>query len=161
MPLVAIAPLKCTIPLMLVTAALLVPKGAFVQPFASASDVRLGGDTANAAPSSSTQHAPRGVWGASASTVTTPLGSIMRRPLASQRLTGTYTDAAGRKPTGNVKAWELVPLAVMVPLKCTIPSMLATAAGLMPPPVALYPPFCRVSGVHVAACSTDALAPGN
>lgn len=52
----AIAPLKWTMPRRFSTCALLVPNGALVQPFSSASEVNPAGDGANEAPSSEMKH---------------------------------------------------------------------------------------------------------
>src|SRR5215469_555978 len=90
-PLVQIAPLKCTIPEMVRTAAFAVPDGAFIQPFWSVSGLNDFGDNANQAPSSDVPH-----WiiqrlpVPSASTDTAPLGAMSRRPmLPVQRLIRT------------------------------------------------------------------------
>src|SRR5215472_11981287 len=81
-PLVAIAPLKCTIPEMVRTAAFDVPKGAFVQPFWSASAVNDVGDNANEAPSSEVPHCTiQKLLVPSGCTVTAPLGAMFRRPM--------------------------------------------------------------------------------
>src|SRR5215467_9270547 len=87
----------------------------------------------------------------SASTVTTPLGAMSRRPLvALHRSTGTNTLLAGRKATGSVNGTALVPPVAMAPLKCMTPPMLRTAA-LEVAKGALVHPFFSVSAVNEVA----------
>src|SRR5690348_12375959 len=80
-PLVAMAPLRWTIPEMPRTAALEVAKGALVQPFFSVRLVKNAGALANEAPSSEVKHWALEKVPPSASTSTTPLGAMCSRPL--------------------------------------------------------------------------------
>src|SRR5262249_58422911 len=141
---VAMAPLRWTIPEMVRTAAPDVPKGALVQAFWRVSGVNELADVANEAPSSEVKHWALADFPPSASMVTTPVGRMNRRPLvALHRSTGTYTFAAGRKPAGRVNG-EPAPCAV-APLKWTVPVMVRTAA-LGGPEWASVPPSLRMDG---------------
>src|SRR5205823_444754 len=95
---------------------------------------------ANQAPSRDVKHAALEKLPLSASTVTTPLGSMNRRPLvALHRSTGTYTLVAGRKPTGSVNGTALVPPVAIAPLRWATPSMLRTAAFDVPNGAFVHP----------------------
>src|SRR5690348_2446776 len=132
---------------MLRTAALEVPKGALVQPFFRVRVVNDVFNLANLAPSSEVKHWALEKVPPSASTLTTPLGAMSRRPLvALHRSTGTKTLVAGRNAFGRVNGTALVPEVAIAPLKWTIPETLVTAA-LDVPKGALVQPFLRVRAV--------------
>src|SRR5437667_11497561 len=141
---------------MLRTAALEVPKGALVQPFFRVRVVNDVFNLANLAPSSEVKHWALEKVPPSASTLTTPLGAMSRRPLvALHRSTGTKTLVAGRNAAGSVNGTGLVPPVAMAPLRCMTPPMLRTAA-LEVPKGALVQPFLSVSGVNeVAVLAND------
>ena len=64
----------------------------------------------------------------SASTVTTPVGSICSRPLvAVHRSTGTNTTLTGQNAAGSVNGTGLVPEVAIAPLRWMIPEMVCTA----------------------------------
>src|SRR5690349_14332507 len=132
---------------MLRTAALEVEKGALVQPFVRVRVEKDVFDLANWAPSSEVKHWALEKLLPSASTLTTPLGEILSRPLvALHRSTGTKTLVAGRNAFGRVNGTELVPEVAIAPLKWTIPETFVTAA-LDVPKGALVQPFLRVRAV--------------
>src|SRR5215469_6519424 len=115
------------------TAGAEVPNGELVQPFCSVSGVNEVADFANQAPSSEVKHAALLNAPPSASTVTTPVGSICSRPLvALHRSTGTNTTLAGRNPAGRVNGTGLVPEVAIAPLKWMIPEMARTAGAAVP-----------------------------
>src|SRR6516165_10269246 len=106
---------------------------------------------ANETPSSEVKHAALPDAPPSASTVTTPVGSICSRPLvAVQRSTWANTTLTGRKPAGRVNGTGLVPEVAIAPLRWTMPEMVRTA-GAEVPNGELNQPFCRVSGVNDVA----------
>src|SRR5579859_256500 len=161
-PVVAMAPLRWTMPEMVRTAGAEVPNGEPVQPFCSVSGVNELADFAKVAPSSEVKHAallnvPPSAW-----TVTTPVGSICSRPLvASHRSTGMKTGLAGRNAAGSVNGTGLVPVVAIAPLRWTMPEMVRTAGAEVPNGEPVQP-FCSVSGVQplvsgfgadVAACA--------
>src|SRR5579859_2230415 len=151
LPVVAMAPLKCTIPEIVRTSAAEVPNGEPVQPFCNVSGVNELADLANETPSNEVKHAallnaPPSAW-----TVTTPVGSICSRPLAAlHRSTGTNTTLAGRNAAGRVNGTGLLPVVAMAPLKCTIPEIVRTSAAEVPNGEPVQP-FCNVSGVNELA----------
>jgi len=88
---------------------------------------------ANETPSSEVKHAALLNAPPSASTVTTPVGSICSRPLvAVQRPTWTNTTLTGRKPAGRANGTGLVPEVAIAPLRWTMPEMVRTAGAEVP-----------------------------
>src|SRR5690242_17919663 len=112
---------------MLRTAALEVEKGALVQPFLRVRVVNDVFSLANLAPSSEVKHWAFDTLLPSASTLTTPLGAMLSRPLvALHKSTRAKTLVAGRKAFGRVNGTGLVPDVAIAPLRWTIPEMLVT-----------------------------------
>src|SRR5580693_462685 len=139
-----------------------VPNGELNQPFCNVSAVNELADFANETPSSEVKHAALPNAPPSASTVTTPVGSICSRPLvALHRSTGTNTTLTGRNPAGRVNGTGLVPVVAIAPLRWMMPEI-ARTAGAEVPNGELVQPFCSVRAVQplvtasrpgVAACA--------
>jgi hypothetical protein len=109
---------------------------------------------ANETPSSEVKQAAWLKAPPSASTVTTPVGSICSRPLvALHRLTATNTTAVGWNAAGKVNGTGLVPVVATAPLKWTIPEMVRTAGAEVPNGEPVHP-FCNVKAVQADIAST-------
>src|SRR5215469_6700132 len=143
-PLVRIAPLKCTIPEMTRAAAFAVPDGKFCQPFLSFSAVNDFGDRANAAPSSEVPHLMAKDWPGSDCTLATPLAVMLSCPISPvHRLIRMRTVLLGRNLAGRIKATVFLPVGMISPSKRTNPPDRRTAPFLKKLPNSFQPAWSR------------------